>query len=170
MKDLNKPGARPEVTWVEVGEESAAQRIDNFLLRRLRGVPKSHVYRVLRSGQVRVNSGRVGPDYRLQIGDRVRLPPVRVSAAPKSARPAEFPVVYEDAALLVIDKPTGVAAHGGSGLSFGVIESLRASRPQTKVLELAHRLDRDTSGLLIVCKKRSALVEVHRQLREGEVE
>jgi 23S rRNA pseudouridine955/2504/2580 synthase len=170
MKDLNKPGARPEVTWVEVGEESAAQRIDNFLLRRLRGVPKSHVYRVLRSGQVRVNSGRVGPDYRLQIGDRVRLPPVRVSAAPKSARPAEFPVVYEDAALLVIDKPTGVAVHGGSGLSFGVIESLRASRPQTKVLELAHRLDRDTSGLLIVCKKRSALVEVHRQLREGEVE
>ena len=170
MKDLNKPGARPEVTWVEVGEESAAQRIDNFLLRRLRGVPKSHVYRVLRSGQVRVNSGRVGPDYRLQIGDRVRLPPVRVSPAPKSARPAEFPVVYEDAALLVIDKPTGVAVHGGSGLSFGVIESLRASRPQTKVLELAHRLDRDTSGLLIVCKKRSALVEVHRQLREGEVE
>jgi len=170
MKDLNKPGARPEVTWVEVGEESAAQRIDNFLLRRLRGVPKSHVYRVLRSGQVRVNSGRVGPDYRLQIGDRVRLPPVRVSAAPKSARPAEFPVVYEDAALLVIDKPAGVAVHGGSGLSFGVIESLRASRPQTKVLELAHRLDRDTSGLLIVCKKRSALVEVHRQLREGEVE
>jgi len=170
MKDLNKLGARPEVTWVEVGEESAAQRIDNFLLRRLRGVPKSHVYRVLRSGQVRVNSGRVGPDYRLQIGDRVRLPPVRVSAAPRTARPAEFPVVYEDAALLVIDKPTGVAVHGGSGLSFGVIESLRASRPQTKVLELAHRLDRDTSGLLIVCKKRSALVEVHRQLREGEVE
>jgi 23S rRNA pseudouridine955/2504/2580 synthase len=133
-------------------------------------VPKSHVYRVLRSGQVRVNSGRVGPDYRLQIGDRVRLPPVRVSAAPKAARPAEFPVVYEDAALLVIDKPSGVAVHGGSGVSFGVIESLRASRPQTKLLELAHRLDRDTSGLLIVCKKRSALVELHRQLREGEVE
>src|SRR5258708_28507327 len=168
MKDLNKPGARPEVPWVEVGEESAAQRIDNFLLRRLRGVPKSHVYRVLRSGQVRVNSGRVGPDSRLQIGDRVRLPPVRVSAAPKTARPAEFPVIYEDAALLVIDKPAGVAVHGGSGLSFGVIESLRASRPQTKVLELAHRLDRDTSGLLIVCKKRSALVEVHLQLRHGE--
>src|SRR5260370_25609755 len=166
MNDLNKLRA----TWVEVGEERAAQRIDNFLLRRLRGVPKSHVYRVLRSGQVRVNSGRVGPDYRLQIGDRVRLPPVRVSAAPKTARPAEFPVVYEDAALLVIDKPTGVAVHGGSGLSFGVIESLRASRPQTKVLELAHRLDRDTSGLLIVCKQRSALVEVHRQLRDGEVE
>jgi len=170
MKDLNKLAARPKVTWVEVGEEGAAQRIDNFLLRRLKGVPKSHVYRVLRSGEVRVNSGRVGPDYRLQIGDKVRLPPVRVSAAPKTAKPAEFPVVHEDAALLVIDKPAGVAVHGGSGVSFGVIESLRAARPQAKVLELAHRLDRDTSGLLIVCKKRTVLVEMHRQLREGEVE
>lgn len=174
MKDLNKPlsvtGATPRVTWVEVGEESAAQRIDNFLLRRLKGVPKSHVYRVLRSGEVRVNSGRVGPEYRLQPGDRVRLPPVRVAARQASARPAEFPVVYEDAALLVVDKPCGVAVHGGSGVSFGVIESLRASRPQAKLLELAHRLDRDTSGLLIVAKKRSALVELHRMLREGEVE
>src|SRR5438128_5170653 len=166
MNDLSKARA----TWLEVGEESAAQRIDNFLLRRLRGVPKSHVYRVLRSGEVRVNSGRVGPDYRLQLGDRVRLPPVRVSATQKTARPAEFPVVYEDAALLVIDKPAGVAVHGGSGLSYGVIESLRAARPQTKVLELAHRLDRDTSGLLIICKKRSALVELHRLLREAAVE
>src|SRR5438270_3128277 len=166
MKDLSKPRA----TWLEVGEESAAQRIDNFLLRRLKGVPKSHVYRVLRSGQVRVNSGRVGPDYRLKIGDRVRLPPVRVSTAVKTAKPAEFPVVHEDASILVVDKPAGVAVHGGSGVSYGVIESLRASRPQTKFLELAHRLDRDTSGLLIVCKKRSALVELHRQLREGEVE
>jgi 23S rRNA pseudouridine955/2504/2580 synthase len=166
MNDLNKPRA----VLVEVGEESAAQRIDNFLLRRLRGVPKSHVYRVLRSGEVRVNSGRVGPDYRLRIGDRVRVPPVRVSTAVKTARPAEFPVVHEDAALLVIDKPAGVAVHGGSGLSFGVIESLRAARPQAKVLELAHRLDRDTSGLLILAKKRSALVELHRQLRDGEVE
>jgi 23S rRNA pseudouridine955/2504/2580 synthase len=166
MNDLNKQRA----VLVEVGEESAAQRIDNFLLRRLRGVPKSHVYRVLRSGEVRVNSGRVGPDYRLRIGDRVRVPPVRVSSAVKTARPAEFPIVYEDAALLVIDKPAGVAVHGGSGVSFGVIESLRAARPQAKVLELAHRLDRDTSGLLIVCKKRSALTEMHRQLRDGEVE
>jgi 23S rRNA pseudouridine955/2504/2580 synthase len=170
MKDLNKPASRPKVTVVEVGEESAAQRIDNFLLRRLRGVPKSHVYRVLRSGEVRVNSGRVGPDYRLQIGDRVRVPPVRVSAAVKTARPAEFPVVYEDASLLVIDKPAGVAVHGGSGISFGVIESLRAARPQAKLLELAHRLDRDTSGLLMVAKKRTALVELHRMLREGEIE
>jgi len=170
MNDLNKAAARPKATWVEVGEESAAQRIDNFLLRRLRGVPKSHVYRVLRSGQVRVNSGRVGPDYRLKIGDRVRLPPVRVSTAVKTAKPAEFPVVHEDASLLVVDKPAGVAVHGGSGVSYGVIESLRAARPQAKVLELAHRLDRDTSGLLMVAKKRTALVELHRMLREGEVE
>src|SRR5258706_12082411 len=170
MKDLNKLAARPEVTWVEVGEESAAQRIDNFLLGGLRGVPKSHVSRVLRSGQVRVNRGRVGADYRLQIGDRVRLPPVRVSTTVKTAKPAEFPIVHEDASILVVDKPAGVAVHGGSGVSYGVIESLRASRPQSKFLELAHRLDRDTSGLLILCKKRSALVELHRQLREGEVE
>src|SRR5688500_10929867 len=109
MNDLSKATARPRATSLEVGEESAAQRIDNFLLRRLKGVPKSHVYRILRSGEVRVNSGRVGPDYRLQLGDRVRVPPVRISASPQKARPAEFPVVYEDAALLVVDKPSGVA-------------------------------------------------------------
>jgi 23S rRNA pseudouridine955/2504/2580 synthase len=166
MNDLNKPRA----VLVEVGEESEAQRIDNFLLRRLRGVPKSHVYRVLRSGEVRVNSGRVGPDYRLRVGDRVRVPPVRMSTAVKTAKPAEFPVVHEDASLLVVDKPSGVAVHGGSGVSYGVIESLRAARPQAKLLELAHRLDRDTSGLLMVAKKRGALVELHRMLREGEVE
>jgi 23S rRNA pseudouridine955/2504/2580 synthase len=133
-------------------------------------VPKSHIYRVVRSGEVRVNSGRVKPDYRLKVGDKVRIPPMRVSPEKAKARPAEFPIVHEDAALLVIDKPAGVAVHGGSGVSFGVIESLRASRPQTKLLELAHRLDRDTSGLLIVCKKRTALVEMHRMLRDGEVE
>jgi 23S rRNA pseudouridine955/2504/2580 synthase len=170
MNDLNKPAARPKVETVEVGEENDAQRIDNFLLRRLRGVPKSHVYRVLRSGEVRVNSGRVGPDYRLRVGDRVRVPPVRVSTAVKTAKPAEFPIVHEDAYILVVDKPAGVAVHGGSGVSYGVIESLRAARPQAKLLELAHRLDRDTSGLLMVAKKRTALVELHRMLREGEME
>jgi 23S rRNA pseudouridine955/2504/2580 synthase len=134
-------------------------------------VPKSHVYRVLRSGEVRVNSGRVKPAYRVQAGDRIRIPPIRLSKKKsETAKPAEFPVVYEDAALLVLDKPAGVAVHGGSGVSFGVIESLRASRPQARFLELAHRLDRDTSGLLIVAKKRSALVELHRMLREGEIE
>ena len=168
MNDLSK--ARAE--WVEVGEESAAQRIDNFLLRRLKGVPKSHVYRVLRSGQVRVNSGRVKPEYRLKVGDRVRVPPMRMASVEKKSisRPAEFPIVHEDAALLVIDKPAGVAVHGGSGLSYGVIEALRAGRPQAKFLELVHRLDRDTSGLLMIAKKRSALVELHRMLREGEVD
>jgi 23S rRNA pseudouridine955/2504/2580 synthase len=166
MNDLSKVRAR----WLEIGEESDAQRIDNFLLRELKGVPKSHVYRVLRSGEVRVNSGRVKPDYRLRAGDRVRLPPIRMAEKPAKARPAEFPVVLEDAALLVLDKPAGVAVHGGSGVSFGVIESLRAARPQARFLELAHRLDRDTSGLLIVAKKRAALVELHRMLREGEVQ
>jgi 23S rRNA pseudouridine955/2504/2580 synthase len=169
MNDLSK-AAGLKAKWLEVGEESAAQRIDNFLLRELKGVPKSHVYRVLRSGEVRVNSGRVKPDYRLRPGDRVRIPPMRVSAPkPPPPRPLELPIAFEDASLLVVDKPSGVAVHGGSGVSFGVIESLRAARPQAKFLELAHRLDRDTSGLLILCKKRSALVELHRMLREGEV-
>jgi 23S rRNA pseudouridine955/2504/2580 synthase len=167
MNDLSKARA----TTLEVGEEAAAQRIENFLLRHLKGVPKSHVYRVLRSGEVRVNSGRVKPEYRLRPGDRVRVPPIRISEKKGPApKPLEFPVVHEDGALLVVDKPTGVAVHGGSGVSFGVIESLRASRPQAKALELAHRLDRDTSGLLIVAKKRSALVELHRMLRGGELE
>jgi 23S rRNA pseudouridine955/2504/2580 synthase len=166
MNDLSKARA----SWLEVGEESAAQRIDNFLFRQLKGVPKSHVYRVLRSGEVRVNSGRVKPEYRLKAGDRVRVPPMRVAEKPKStARPVELPIVYEDAALLVVDKPSGVAVHGGSGLSYGAIESLRAARPEAKFLELVHRLDRDTSGLLMIAKKRSALVELHRMLREGEV-
>jgi 23S rRNA pseudouridine955/2504/2580 synthase len=171
MNDLSKA----RVTWLEVGEESAAQRIDNFLLRTLKGVPKSHVYRVLRSGEVRVNSGRVKPEYRLQVGDRVRVPPVRVSEsalARKSApaRPLHLPIVLEDSVLLVVNKPSGVAVHGGSGVSYGVIESLRAERPQAKFLELAHRLDRDTSGLLVLAKKRSALTELHRMLRDGEVD
>ena len=156
---------------LEVGEESVGQRIDNFLIRNLKGVPKSHVYRILRSGEVRVNSGRIKPDYRLVDGDKVRVPPVRV-ATPEARPPARslaLPVVFEDDALIVIDKPSGVAVHGGSGISFGVIESLRAERPRAKVLELAHRLDRDTSGLLMVGKKRTALVELHRMLRDGEV-
>jgi 23S rRNA pseudouridine955/2504/2580 synthase len=173
MNELSKARA----TLLEVDEDAVAQRIDNYLLRRLKGVPKSHVYRVLRSGQVRVNSARVRPDYRLQAGDRVRVPPVRTAAEPRRARPAgqaaaaarALPVAYEDEALVVIDKPSGVAVHGGSGLSFGVIETLRAARPEAKVLELAHRLDRDTSGLLIVAKKRGALIELHRMLRQGEV-
>src|SRR5258706_7303115 len=119
MNDLSKARA----IWLEVGEEAAAQRIDNFLLRHLKGVPKSHVYRVVRSGEVRVNSGRVKPDYRLQIGDRIRVPPVRVSEKrPVALRPLHLPIVFEDSALIVIDKPSWIAVHGGSGVSFWVIE------------------------------------------------
>ncbi len=164
---------RKAVSLVEIGEEQAEQRIDNFLVRELKGVPKSHIYRVLRTGQVRVNSGRIGASYRLKTGDLVRLPPVRTAQplAAEAATPSDpLLVVHEDDALLVIGKPAGLAVHGGSGISSGVIEQLRAQRPQARFLELVHRLDRDTSGLLMVAKKRSALTEMHRQLREGEVE
>jgi 23S rRNA pseudouridine955/2504/2580 synthase len=168
MNDLSKARA----ITLEVGEEGETQRLDNFLLRRMKGVPKSHVYRVVRSGEVRVNSARVKPDYRLKLGDKVRVPPVRVadSSSKPAARPIEYPVVHEDPSILVVNKPSGVAVHGGSGVSQGVIEALRAARPEAKILELVHRLDRDTSGLLIVAKKRGALVELHRMLRDGEVE
>jgi 23S rRNA pseudouridine955/2504/2580 synthase len=168
MKDLGKPRA----TWIEVGEEHQAQRIDNFLLARLKGVPKSAVYRVLRRGEVRVNSGRVRPEYRLQAGDRVRLPPVRVSRGRATGGPAPLalPVLYEDDVLLAVNKPPGLAVHGGSGVSHGVIERLRAARPQERCLELVHRLDRDTSGVLLVARRRSALAALHRMLREGRVE
>ncbi|HQR03186.1 MAG: RluA family pseudouridine synthase [Proteobacteria bacterium] len=166
MNDLSKDSA----TLLEVGEEEAGQRIDNFLLRIAKGAPKSHIYRILRSGEVRVNKGRIGPDYRLRAGDRVRVPPIRLSEKRPVAVPArEFALVYEDDALIVIDKPAGVAVHGGSGVSFGIIEQLRQARPQARLLELAHRLDRETSGLLIVAKKRSALTRLHDQFREGGI-
>ncbi|MET0680341.1 MAG: RluA family pseudouridine synthase [Burkholderiales bacterium] len=169
MKGLGNAAA----TVVVVDEGRAAQRVDNFLLRELKGVPRSHVYRLLRGGEVRVNSRRVDATYRLQAGDRIRIPPVRRSAAPSRRPPAPrdpgFRVVLEDEALLVIDKPSGVAVHGGSGVSFGVIEQLRAARPECRFLELAHRLDRETSGLLILAKKRAALVAMHAALREGRV-
>jgi 23S rRNA pseudouridine955/2504/2580 synthase len=162
-----------EVKWLTVDEESAGQRLDNFLIRHLKGVPKTHVYRIIRSGEVRVNKGRASADSRVADGDVVRLPPVRISdkVAEKAARPApgrEFPVLLEDDALLALNKPAGVAVHGGSGVSFGVIEQLRQSRPQAKLLELVHRLDRDTSGILLVAKKRSALKHLQDQFRERE--
>ena len=167
MKDLSKDS----VTWHEVGEESEGQRLDNFLLRIAKGVPKSHIYRIVRSGEVRVNKGRVPAEYRLQIGDRVRVPPMRT--AERESQPAvparDFEIAWEDEALIVIDKPAGVAVHGGSGVSFGVIEQLRRARPQAKFLELAHRLDRDTSGLLIVAKKRAALTKLHDMFRDGAI-
>jgi 23S rRNA pseudouridine955/2504/2580 synthase len=156
-----------------VDEESAGQRLDNFLIRLLKGVPKTHVYRIIRSGEVRVNKGRATADTRVESGDVVRVPPVRTSenAAKKIERPApgrEFPLLMEDEVLLAIDKPAGVAVHGGSGVSFGVIEQLRQARPVAKFLELVHRLDRETSGILLVAKKRSALKHLQEQFRERE--
>jgi 23S rRNA pseudouridine955/2504/2580 synthase len=159
------------VRMVTIDESHAGQRLDNFLLGQCKGVPKSHVYRIVRSGEVRVNRGRVSPDFRLSCGDLVRIPPVRVAAreAPRWVPGQEFPVLFEDDGLLAIDKPSGVAVHGGSGVSFGVIEQLRAARPQAKLLELVHRIDRETSGVLLIAKKRASLVAMHEQMRCGRV-
>jgi 23S rRNA pseudouridine955/2504/2580 synthase len=160
--------AAPQAYFVTINEEDAGQRIDNYLLRTCKGVPKSHIYRILRSGEVRVNKGRIDQLYRLEAGDVVRIPPVRVAEKSTAVVPAaEFAILHEDSHILVIDKPCGVAVHGGSGVSFGVIEQLRASRPDAKFLELVHRLDRETSGLLMLAKKRSALTNLHEQMRDG---
>ncbi|PLZ02482.1 RNA pseudouridine synthase [Burkholderia sp. WAC0059] len=179
MKGLGKISqnqvASDQVSFVEIDDGAAGQRIDNFLVRVCKGVPKSHIYRILRSGEVRVNKGRVDAQYRLASGDVVRVPPVRTAqatdvpmAAPVPA--AHFPLLYEDDALLVIDKPAGVAVHGGSGVAFGVIEQMRATRPQARFLELVHRLDRETSGILMLAKKRAALVGLHEQIRENRMD
>jgi len=167
------PAATPQVRQVSVDDGSAGQRLDNFLLRELKGVPKTHVYRIIRSGEVRVNKGRAAADTRLQVGDIVRLPPVRVAPPPSeetqaAVPPREFPVLFEDEHLMVVDKPAGVAVHGGSGVSFGVIEQLRRARPDAKFLELVHRLDKETSGLLLLAKKRSALTALQDQFRQRE--
>lgn len=160
------------VTHAVIGEEEEGQRLDNFLIRRCKGVPKSHIYRILRSGEVRVNSGRVDATYRLCVGDNVRIPPIRIAERPQNEvdeaakERVDLPIIYEDEAMLVIDKPEGIAVHGGSGVSFGVIEALRRQRPQAKFLELAHRLDRETSGVLLVGKKRLALTALHDMFRE----
>jgi 23S rRNA pseudouridine955/2504/2580 synthase len=157
------------VRLVNVTEANEDQRLDNFLIALCKGVPKSRLYKAVRSGEVRVNRSRAQVDQRLSIGDVVRVPPMR-EAEPSAARyapPHEFPIVFEDDALLVIDKPAGVAVHGGSGVSHGVIEQLRAARPGALFLELVHRLDRDTSGLLMIAKQRKALVRLHAMLREG---
>lgn len=162
---------KDSVTRQAVTDEDAGQRIDNYLFKCLKGVPKSHIYRILRSGEVRVNSKRVEATYRLEAGDMLRIPPVRVSEKQERRLPAfNLPILYEDDFLIALDKPEGVAVHGGSGVSFGVIEQLRASRPQARFMELVHRLDRDTSGVLLLAKKRSALLELHRQIREGKVQ
>ncbi len=160
----------PRVERVTIDERGEGQRLDNFLIRLLKGVPKTHVYRVIRSGEVRVNKGRADADTRLALGDEVRVPPVRRAAPARAAdlpAPArEFHIVHEDDQLLVIDKPAGVAVHGGSGVAFGVIEQLRRARPEARFLELVHRLDKETSGLLLLAKKRSALTALQTQFRE----
>lgn len=160
------------VTQAIVADEEHGQRLDNYLLRICKGVPKSHVYRIVRSGEVRINGRRAEVSYRIQTGDTIRIPPIRIAEKKEEVIAgaeikADLPIVYEDEALIVIDKPAGIAVHGGSGVSFGVIEALRRQRQQAKFLELAHRLDRETSGLLLVAKKRSALVALHDMFREG---
>jgi 23S rRNA pseudouridine955/2504/2580 synthase len=170
-----KPLSKDSATWVDADETVAGQRVDNMLLKVLKGVPRQHVYRLLRTGQVRVNSARVDPTYRVQAGDRIRVPPVRVAqrtatdAAPAASVRFEAAIVHEDEHLLALDKPAGIAVHGGSGIARGVIEQMRLARPRLKFLELVHRLDRDTSGILLLAKKRSALVALHAAIREGAV-
>ncbi len=163
----------PAVQFITISDDEAGQRIDNFLLARLKGVPKSMIYRIVRKGEVRVNKGRIKVEYKLVAGDVVRVPPVRVAEREETPVSAKLDkvaaladcILYEDDHLLILNKPSGTAVHGGSGLSFGVIEGLRALRPEARFLELVHRLDRDTSGVLLVAKKRSALRSLHEQLR-----
>ncbi len=174
---MKKAGAsgRPSVRYVDIDATRAGQRLDNFLLGQLKGIPKSHVYRVLRRGEVRVNSARARPDYRLQAGDRVRIPPLRRRAPVQADSARGFDwlrdrVLHEDEDLLVLDKPAGLAVHGGSGVSVGLIEALRGLRPDEPALELAHRLDRETSGCLLIAKRRPALLALHEMLRTGRIE
>ena len=166
--------SKNSVTQAIITEDEQGQRLDNFLLKICKGVPKSHVYSIVRSGQVRVNSKRADVSYRLQIGDILRIPPVRIAQREEEVVAgaeikADLPIIFEDEALLVLDKPSGIAVHGGSGVSFGVIEALRRQRPLARFLELAHRLDRETSGILLVGKKRSALVAMHDMFRDGGI-
>jgi 23S rRNA pseudouridine955/2504/2580 synthase len=159
--------AAPAVRWIDVSEDEAGQRIDNYLIARLKGVPKSRIYRILRSGEVRINSRRVAASDRVAAGDRIRIPPVRVAQRGEAVPAPHFrlPILYEDEALVAIDKPSGIAVHGGSGVAHGVIESLRSMRPEARFLELVHRLDRETSGVLLIAKKRSALTALHEMMR-----
>ncbi|MDA1107042.1 MAG: 23S rRNA pseudouridine(955/2504/2580) synthase RluC [Proteobacteria bacterium] len=171
-KDIDKP-----VNFIEIGAGHAGQRIDNFLLSHLKTVPKSRVYRIVRKGEVRVNKGRIKPDYRLQLGDRVRIPPLRIEEAAPKPPPSshiltlvDASVLHEDDNLLVLNKPAGIAVHSGSGVSHGVIEALRMLRPAAPFLELVHRLDRDTSGCLMIAKTRPTLLALHELLRTGTME
>lgn len=166
MKDLSKEGVR----WLEVASEYAGQRIDNFLFRTLKGVPRSHIYRILRSGEVRADSRRIDAAYKLKSGEKLRIPPIRIELRGSDAPARDFAALFEDDALIAVNKPAGVAVHGGSGVSSGVIEQLRAARPEQRYLELVHRLDRETSGVLLIAKKRAALIGLHAQLRAGQID
>ncbi len=175
MTDLSE-NAHQKVQIVEIDAERADQRIDNFLMNILKGVPKSMIYRLLRTGQVRVNKGRVKPPYRLQTGDLIRIPPMRLAKKEQAAEPGrgvleliEKNIIFEDSGLIVLNKPSGIAVHGGSGISFGVIEAMRKLKTECKSLELVHRLDRETSGCLLISKKRSALRTLHDEMRQRDV-
>ena len=175
MSDINSSASA--VRWLEIAPEIAGQRIDNFLRTQLKGVPKTLIYRIVRKGEVRVNKGRIKPEYKLQTGDIVRVPPLRLPE-PDAIEPVgskllqllEQAIVYEDKALIVLNKPAGLAVHGGSGLHYGVIEAFRQLRSENKELELVHRLDRDTSGLLMLAKKRSMLRHLHEALRNDAMD
>ena len=176
IKDLSKEISPKSVTTECVGENSAGQRIDNYLIKQFRCVPKSHIYRILRSGQGRINSRRVNARYRLQLNDNVRIPPIKINVNSNNyknnsnkIKAYQFKVLYHDASLLIINKPAGMAVHGGSGISFGVIEQLRSQYPDWKFLELVHRLDRETSGVLMLAKKRQVLLGLHQQIRQGTI-
>jgi 23S rRNA pseudouridine955/2504/2580 synthase len=174
---LQEPNQTSPAQFVEISADHAGQRIDNYLMCQLNGIPKSLVYRIVRKGEVRVNKGRIKPEYKLKEGDIVRIPPLRQAekkepghVSDKILQQIESRILFEDKRILILNKPSGLAVHGGSGLSFGLIEAIRQLRPNDKELELAHRLDRDTSGCIIVAKKRSALRRLHEQLREGTMD
>lgn len=174
---MNEDNQFSKVSWHEVDGDEAGQRLDNYLLARLKGVPKSYIYRIIRKGEVRVNKGRIKPDYKLNANDLIRVPPVKVASRTDVPNPKldiiaqlEQQILFEDDSILVVNKPSGLAVHGGSGLKFGLIEGLRSLRPNEKFLELVHRIDRDTSGIIMVAKKRSALRSLHQQLRDKTVE
>lgn len=164
------------VSWFDINEDNDGQRLDNFLITRLKGVPKSRIYRLVRKGEVRVNKGRKKPEYRLKTGDKVRIPPINLAervankTSPGNLSWLEERILYEDKQVIVMDKPSGMAVHGGSGISLGLIEAMRILRRQSRFLELVHRLDRDTSGCIILAKKRSILVSLHTQLQDHKID
>ncbi|AKE51998.1 23S rRNA pseudouridine(955/2504/2580) synthase RluC [Kangiella geojedonensis] len=168
--------SRPKVRFVEVSAEEEGQRIDNYLVKTLKGVPKSRIYKMVRKGEVRVNKGRIKAEYKIKAGDFIRIPPVQTAQRDQEVpvklnvvQSLEDAIIYEDERIIVLNKPSGMAVHGGSGMSFGVIEALRALRPTAPFLELVHRLDRDTSGCLMIAKRRSTLRFIHKQLQEKKI-